>query len=163
MFCMVLLVGASSAAFAGGSSENGPTGVVSDGVPLRIDRTWSGLQGGVRVDMRQRDPYVGLVADGTVTFIGQEFYRAFMNTWLELGMTDRYSLSIHERPSARWGSMVWVEFANRRVFSTFLSPGLRASIAETGEQAARQAHQNVVDVDLQRLLFKDPDLAADEF
>lgn len=112
---------------------------------------------------RQSDPYAGLVADSTVSFIGQEFYRAFMMTWRELGMTERYSLSIHERPSARWGSLVWIEFANRRVFSMFLSPGRRDAVALAGGDAARLAYQNVVDADLQRLLFKDPDLAPDEF
>jgi curli production assembly/transport component CsgE len=112
---------------------------------------------------RQGDPYAGLVADSTVTFIGQDFYRAFMSSWREMAMTERYSLSVFERPSARWGSMVWIEFGHRRVFSTVLSPGRRDAIAQSGREAAGIAYQNVVDADVQRLLFKDPDLAPDEF
>lgn len=97
-----------------------------------------------------------------MSFIGQEFYRAFMTAWRELPMTERYSLSVQERPSARWGSLVRIEFANRLVFSTFLSPGRRDLIGPAGEQAAQAAYQNVVDADVQRLLFKDPDLGPDE-
>lgn len=111
---------------------------------------------------RARDPYIGVIADSTVTFIGQEFYRAFMAAWRELPGSDRYSLAIVERPSARWGSLVWIEYANRRVFGATLSPGRRDTVRELGAQAAGIAYENAVDTDAQRLLFRDPDLARDE-
>jgi curli production assembly/transport component CsgE len=109
------------------------------------------------------DPYAGVVADGTITFVGQEFYRHFAASWRDQARVERYSLSILERPSARWGSLVWIEFANRRVFSAFLSPGRRDRIRAVAEEAVQTVYQNVVDSEVQRLLFKDPDLAADEF
>lgn len=115
------------------------------------------------ISSRQMDPDAGLVTDATVTFIGQAFYRSFMSTWRELPMSERYSLSIIERPSARWGSLIRVETAaGRLVFTTFLSPGRRDLISPSAEEAARITHHNVVEADLQRLLFKDEDLAPDE-
>jgi curli production assembly/transport component CsgE len=31
-------------------------------------------------------------------------------------LSERYIVSIHERPSARYGSLIWVEYEQRRVF-----------------------------------------------
>jgi curli production assembly/transport component CsgE len=108
------------------------------------------------------DPYAGVVTNQTVTVAGQEFYRNFMAAWQDKELNERYTLSIHERPSARHGSKVWIEFARRRVFQSNLPPSHRA-IKEISEQAVEIAYQNVVDADVQRLLFREQDLAADEF
>ncbi len=109
------------------------------------------------------DPYAGVVVDSTVTFIGHEFYSSFVSLWRELESNERYTLQIVERPSARWGSLVWVEYRNQRLFNAFLSPGRRDSVRSAGQDAARQAYQAAVQADLQRLLFHDPDLAAEEY
>lgn len=109
-----------------------------------------------------QDPYVGVVFDGTVTFVGQEFFRAFVATWRDQPVTQRYSISIYERPSARWGSLVWIEYLHRRVYSAFLSPGRRDHVRLAGTEAARIAFDNIVQTDMDRLMFKDPDLAPDE-
>lgn len=113
-------------------------------------------------DTRALDPYVGVVTDGTVTIFGQEFYRSFTAAWREQPRIDRYSLAVFERPSARWGSLVWVEYANRRVFSAFLSPSRREQIRAAGRDAAQIAYRNVVVSEVERLLIKDPDLAREE-
>lgn len=112
---------------------------------------------------RARDPYVGVVTDATVTIVGQDFYRAFVTVWREQPLSDRYTLSIVERPSARWGSLVWIEYANRRLYSSFLSPGRRDAVRQSAMDAARQVYQSAVDADVERLIFRDPDLAGDEF
>lgn len=108
------------------------------------------------------DPYVGFIVDSTVTFIGHEFYRSFVSAWRDQAPEDRYSLTVVERPSARWGSLVWVEYRQRRVFRTFLSPGRRDHVRLSGRSAAQQVYEAVVEADLQRLLFRDRDLAAEE-
>lgn len=115
-----------------------------------------------RPDARRLDPYVGVVTDATVTIFGQEFYRTFTTAWREQPRIDRYSLAVFERPSARWGSLVWVEYAGRRVFSAFLSPSRREHIRAAGLDAAQIAYRNVVDSEVDRLLFRDPDLAREE-
>lgn len=105
--------------------------------------------------------YGGVVANQTMTVVGQDFYQHFVATWRDKAMSERYALSIHERPSARWGSLVWVEYAQRRVFQIFLPPA-RANIKAVSEHAAEVSYQSVVDTEVQRLLFRDPDLGHDE-
>jgi curli production assembly/transport component CsgE len=113
-------------------------------------------------DSGLQDPYAGVVMNQTVTVAGQEFYLNFMAAWRDKELNERYTLSIHERPSPRYGSKVWIEFAQRRVFQSNLPPSRRA-IKEISEQAVEIAYQNTVDADVQRLLFREQDLAADEF
>jgi curli production assembly/transport component CsgE len=105
--------------------------------------------------------YAGVITNQTVSFVGQRFYREFVTQWSDKPGTDRYSLGIHERPSARWGSLIWIEYSNRKVFQTFVFPG-RADIKAVGEQAVETAYQNVVEADVQRLLIKEPDVGPDE-
>ena len=104
----------------------------------------------------------GIVTNQTMTLAGEDFYASFAQAWRDMPLSDRYVVSIHERPSARWGSLIWVEFEQRRVFDTFL-PTARANVASVAVRAASAAYQNVVQADIARLLFHDVDLAGDEF
>jgi curli production assembly/transport component CsgE len=104
----------------------------------------------------------GAVVDQTVTVVGHDFFSHFALAWSEQPLSERYTLSIHERPSARWGSEIWVEYAQRRVFHAFLRPS-RADLKRVGEQAAQAAYSRVVDTEVQRLLFREADLGWDEF
>jgi curli production assembly/transport component CsgE len=107
------------------------------------------------------EPFTGVVSNQTITVAGREFYKEFIAAWRDKELSDRYTLSIHERPSARWGSQVWIEFEQRRVFQVTL-PFSRAQIRPVGERAVEVTYQNVVEADVQRLLFRGGDLAADE-
>lgn len=106
--------------------------------------------------------YGGVIVDQTITVIGQEFYKNFAMLWHEKANTERYVLAIRERPSARQGSQIFIEMGQRRIFQAQL-PTSRANVQALSEQAANAAYDNVVDADLQKLLLRDPDLAADEF
>jgi len=105
--------------------------------------------------------YAGVVINQTVTFTGQGFYREFVKHWSDKERADRYSIAIHERPSARWGSLIWIEYANRKIFQIFVSPG-RSDMKSISERAAELAYQNVVEADIQRLLIREPDVGPDE-
>jgi len=107
------------------------------------------------------DTLGGIVTNQTITLAGEDFYTSFAQAWRDMSLSDRYVVSIHERPSARWGSLIWVEFEQRRVFDTFL-PVARANVAAVAVRAASTAYQNVVQADIARLLFHDVDLASDE-
>ena len=111
---------------------------------------------------RPADPYSGVVVNDTVTFIGQEFYRNFVASWREQQGVERFSVLVRERPSARWGSLVSVEYEHREIFRAFLSPGRRDFVRQAGIDAANLVYQRVVDFEVQRLLFRDPDMARDE-
>lgn len=108
------------------------------------------------------DPYVGVVTDGTISFIGQEFYREFVASWREQPQADQFSIDVQERPSARWGSLIWIEHGHRLLFRAFLSPGNRDRIRLVAQQATQMVYQQVIDDALARQLIADPDLAPDE-
>lgn len=103
----------------------------------------------------------GAITDQTITVAGQDFYQSFAFFWREKPLHERYSISVHERPSARLGNLVWVEYAQRKVFQATL-PTNRTAVREMGDQAAAIAYQNVVDADVERLLFREKDLGPDE-
>jgi curli production assembly/transport component CsgE len=107
------------------------------------------------------EAYGGVVVNQTITVVGHDFYQYFMAGWRDKDMNERFALSIQERPSARWGNLVWVEFAQKRVFQTYLPPS-RSAVKAVSEQAVEIAYQNVIDADVQRLLFRDEDLGPDE-
>lgn len=107
------------------------------------------------------ESFSGIVADQVTTIIGQNFYGYFVAAWRDRPLVSRYNISIHERPSARWGSLVWIEYAHRRLFETFLSPA-RSDIRQAGEQAAEITYRSLIRIDIERLLFHDDDLATDE-
>jgi curli production assembly/transport component CsgE len=104
----------------------------------------------------------GIVTSQPITVAGHEFCRAFITTWLDKPGSDRYTIAIRERPSARWGTQVWVEYGPRRVLQVQLPP-TRTALRALGENAAESAYQAVLDAERQRTLFLDADLAADEF
>lgn len=103
----------------------------------------------------------GIVTDNAVTLVGQDFYAAFAQVWIQMPMSERYMVSIHERPSARYGSLIWVEFEQRRVFEAFL-PIARANVRPVAQGAAASALQTVIQADIARLLFHETDLGSDE-
>lgn len=109
----------------------------------------------------RQELYGGVVANQTMTVAGQDFYRHFVSAWNEQDLSARFAISVHERPSARWGTQVWVEYAQRRIFQASLPTG-RAGIRALSERAAEIALQKVADVEVERLLFRDADLGADE-
>ena len=104
----------------------------------------------------------GIVTSQAVTVAGHEFSRYFIARWSDKPGSGRYTIAIHERPSARWGSQVWVEFGQRRVYQAQLPPA-RAQLQALGESAADNVYQGIVEIERQRPFIHDADLAPDEF
>lgn len=107
------------------------------------------------------DALGGIVTNDAVTLVGQDFYTYFSQAWTQMPLSERYIVSVHERPSARYGSLVWVEFDQRRVFQAFL-PIARSNVRPIAESAAASALQTVMQADIARLLFHEADLGSDE-
>jgi curli production assembly/transport component CsgE len=103
----------------------------------------------------------GIVINQTMTVAGQEFFQYFVAAWRDRELAERYNIAIAEKPSARWGSQIWVEFSQRRIFQAQL-PGARGELRALGERAADIVFQRVADTEVERLLFRDPDLGSDE-
>lgn len=111
---------------------------------------------------RQVDTDSGVVLNQTITVAGQNFYQYFVNSWRDKDGGERYTLVIHERPSARWGSEIWIEFAQRRIYRISLPPA-RTAIKSVSEEAADITYREVLQADVQRQLIRDEDLSGDEF
>lgn len=104
----------------------------------------------------------GVVTSQAITVAGHDFCQYFIAAWREMEGSERFTLAIVERPSARRGSEVRIDFAQRRVFETRL-PAARAAIKSLGEEAAERTWQAVLDADAERKSINDADLAPDEF
>ena len=105
----------------------------------------------------------GIVVDQTVTQIGRAFMQGFQKAWREFnGKTRSINVAVYERPTARYGSLVWIEQNFVRVYQTFLFPG-RGNPDAVGAAAAQWVNQRVADLEADKILFSDPDLAKDEF
>ena len=104
----------------------------------------------------------GIVTSQPITVAGHDFCRYFVAEWLDQPGSDRYTIALRERPSARWGTQVWVEFGPRRVLQVQLPPA-RTALRALGESAAESAYQAILDIERQRQFIRDADLAPDEF
>jgi len=104
----------------------------------------------------------GIVTSQAVTVAGHEFSSHFIAAWRDKPSSERYSLSIRERATARWGSQVWIEFGQQRIVQLQLPPA-RAGLQVLAAGAADNAYDAILDLERQRQLLSDADLATDEF
>lgn len=107
------------------------------------------------------EPLGGVVVNRTVTVLGKDFYRYFATYWRHSDHSARYSISIHERPTARFGSEIWVLYRQQRIFHTFLPPA-RAATRELSELAVEQVQERIAQRELERFTAPDPDLGLEE-
>jgi curli production assembly/transport component CsgE len=118
------------------------------------------LAGLDRAGAAEQEAIAGILVNQTVTVAGQEFHAAFAAVWADKPEIAGYGLAIRERPSARRGTTVEVEHANRIVFRAWLPP-VRSQIRPLAEQAVEMVYENAVAAQVQ-LLLRDDDLAPDE-
>lgn len=104
----------------------------------------------------------GIITNQTITVAGQDFYQAFSAFWHDKPLNDTFAIAIRERPSARRGNRIRIEYADRTVFETVLPPS-RSSVQALSESAAQITYDNVMNANVQRLLFRDDEFAPDEF
>lgn len=107
-----------------------------------------------------RDDVGGLVVGQTVTMNGRAFYDSFASAWNEKDEAGRFSVSVIERPTARLGSQIYINYGNRRVMQMLL-PTNRSQIPAIGADAAAQVFQGILDYQLTQF-FGDPDVGRDE-
>lgn len=109
------------------------------------------------------DEISGFTHDSTITRVGHEFARE-LGSYRNLNFTDNndYNLTVFERPSARWGSLIWVNLDDREVYRRFLPPG-KIDVSQEAESAAQHIHQQAQQLKIQRLFMDTFDLDQDEF
>lgn len=106
--------------------------------------------------------YGGVVTNQTITALGNLFHARFAERWSNLSDSNAYVLSVGERVSPRAGTEIRIYHAENIVFRANLPRNLEG-IAALAESAVETAHNNVVQLGLQGLLFNDPDLAKQAF
>lgn len=104
-----------------------------------------------------KDP--GLITDHTVTSVGHDFYRGFTDRW-EKNYPE--TITISERPSARWGSWISIKVGQDTLYQTLLFPNRRNFNKEVDTAVA-----SVLDAlsrrQIDKALLSTGDLTGDEF
>ena len=106
------------------------------------------------------DEMQGFIVDNTISHIGHDFYYYFADRLRATSRLD-FNLVVRERPDARWGSLVTVEFERDVLYRRFLPPNV-TQLKEEAIAAADLVRQEVVQRKLQRLLQDTTDLERDE-
>jgi curli production assembly/transport component CsgE len=105
----------------------------------------------------------GFIVDRTITHFGAEFLRQFSLSWRELPGTEEFDVAVFERPTARQGSLVWVEHNHRPIARAYLYAGRAANVRPIAVATADYVAKELADDVLAGALFNDPDLAKEGF
>ena len=106
------------------------------------------------------DDIQGFIVDSTISRIGHEFYRHFSDRLTDTSRLD-FNLVVFERPSARRGSLVWVEYERRTLYRSFLQPNT-AQLQAVAYQAADLVLELIARQKLENLLQDTFDMERDE-
>ncbi|PWK30727.1 curli production assembly/transport protein CsgE [Pseudomonas sp. B21-040] len=108
----------------------------------------------------EEDEMLGFIVDDTISHIGHDFYYSFSERLRASSRMD-FNLVVRERPSARWGSLVTVEFRQRLVYRRFLPPNT-VELKDEAYEAADLVRAQIVRQKLEALLQDTTDLERDE-
>jgi len=103
---------------------------------------------------------LGFIVDDTISHIGHDFYYSFSERLRATSPMD-FNLVVRERPSARWGSLVTVEYRQRLVYRRFLPPNT-VDHQDDAYQAADVVRAQIAQQKLEALLQDTTDLERDE-
>ncbi|MFD2645629.1 curli production assembly/transport protein CsgE [Pseudomonas japonica] len=109
---------------------------------------------------RADEEMLGFIVDDTISHIGHDFYYAFSERLRATSPMD-FNLVVRERPSARWGSLVTVEYQQRLVYRRFLAPNT-VELKDEAYQAADWVRGQIAQRKLENLLQDTTDLERDE-
>lgn len=104
-----------------------------------------------------KDP--GLITDHTVTSVGHDFYRGFTDRW-EKNYPE--TITISERPSARWGSWISIKIGQDTLYQTLLFPNRRNFNKEI-DTAVASVLEALSRRQIDKALLSTGDLTGDEF
>ena len=88
------------------------------------------------------DELSGILVDRTMTLAGKNFFQFFSNFWNANYPGSDAIISIHERPSARFGSQIWLEYNGTQYAKQFVGPR-QANRTELPEAIAQYMYQEI--------------------
>ncbi|MBM7455953.1 curli production assembly/transport component CsgE [Oceanisphaera litoralis] len=106
------------------------------------------------------DEMMGFIVDNSISRVGHEFYRYFTERLRDTSKLD-FNLVVRERPSARWGSLVWVEYEGRTLYRNFLAPNT-SQLQSVAHEAADLIREEVARQKLENMFQDTFDLERDE-
>lgn len=103
--------------------------------------------------------YGGIVSRQVTTSFGQLFHSKFVELWNTKEGFDKFNIAIKERPYARGGSEVLVISDDAVLFRRGLPRDWR-SLLNMSAEAVDISFARASEIEVDRLLFKDPDLGS---
>jgi curli production assembly/transport component CsgE len=107
------------------------------------------------------DPMTGVVVNRTVTVQGKDFYKDFSSRWVQNPEAAKFTISVHERPSARFGSEIWVQYRQQRMFHIFL-PAARSRTRQISAEATEIVLRNITRREAENRMVTNPDMGPEE-
>jgi curli production assembly/transport component CsgE len=108
------------------------------------------------------DDLSGFTTDNTITRLGHDFVRYLSDFRNSEFPNAKYNLSVYERPSARWGNLIWITYDGQTIYRQFLPPNM-ANVKPLAENIAKQIHRNISEIKLKMLLDNKQDLYGDGY
>ena len=107
------------------------------------------------------DLMTGMTIDHTVSRFGHDFYRYLADHRRTYFSNATENLTIYERPSARWGSIVWVDSHGTQVYYNRIGSG-GSDVKAIAEAASIQINKRLQKLKVEKMFQKSEDLADDE-
>ena len=107
------------------------------------------------------DPLKGLIINRTVTVMGWDFYSNFTQVWQALYPDSQDTMTVIERPTAQFGSEIWISYLDQTVFHTFLSPA-RSRAKDQSREVVQAVRENIDIINAQRKFIQNADLGPEE-
>lgn len=108
-----------------------------------------------------KELHSGLTIDHTISRFGHEFYRYLADHRRTYYAQSAENLIVRERPSARWGSIIWIESQGQQVYYNRIGSG-GTDIKALAEGASIHINKRLKQLKLEKLFNKSEDLAEDE-
>jgi curli production assembly/transport component CsgE len=122
-----------------------PVGVLADDLlSEKLDESSELEQGSL-------DEIEGLILDRTITVLGHDFFQSFASYWRLNYPDNTTTFSIVERPTARFGSEIWIDFRGNKISRLFLSPS-RSKVKDIAENVAENVNTTITQIKLTEML-----------
>lgn len=142
-------------------TANGQAALAEEQAAVEAINQLSGPDGAEVEQPTNGSELTGVMVDRTITMAGKTFYRAFSQRAMGNPIIGNATITIQERPDARWGSQVWIMEGNQMHFRTQLSPRISEADRAAGE-AVQIVEEALLRQKLSSALSSDKDLGSEE-
>lgn len=142
-------------------TANGQTALAEEQAAVDAINQLAGPDGAKAEQPTNGSELTGVMVDRTITMAGKTFYRAFSQHAMGNMIIGNATITIQERPDARWGSQVWIMQGNQMHFRTQLSPRISEADRAAGE-AVQIVEEALLRQQLNSALSSDKDLGREE-